>query len=446
MLSKEENEILTKVSPGTPMGELMRQYWLPILLSSELASPDCNPIRVRLLGEELIGFRDTSGKVGLLAENCPHRGASLFFGRNEEGGLRCVYHGWKYDVEGRCVDMPNEPPESNFKEKIRHVAYPCREQNGMIWTYMGPRKEPPGFPGLEWAMVPEAQRHITPFVRECNWMQALEGDIDTSHTRFLHSRIDPQESHRDFGHYYREKAPRFEVLDAEYGLLIGAKSRVDDKREYWRISQFVMPIFPMFPPSGRAAVPSHVWIPMDDVTTLVWAVRWNPSRPLADVEGVSGHRFSGPGEYLSPTAEPAGAWRMKANASNDYLIDYEAQRTKRFSGVPTIALQDQAMTCSMGAVSDRTKEHLGTTDAAIIKARRCLINAAKELRDHGVTPPGVDNPELFRVRSASVILRNNTDWVRATADYRKAFSELPILSAGPEGEVPKDAIGSLPVD
>ncbi len=446
MLSNEENEILTRVGPGTPMGELMRQYWLPILLSSELPNLDCNPIRVRLLGEDLIGFRDTSGKVGLLAENCPHRGASLFFGRNEEGGLRCVYHGWKYDVEGRCVDMPNEPPESNFKDKIRHVAYPCREQNGMIWTYMGPGKEPPGFPELEWAMVPETQRQITPFVRECNWMQALEGDIDTSHTRFLHSRIDPQESHRDFGHYYREKTPRFEVLDADYGLLIGAKSRVDDSREYWRISQFVMPIFPMFPPSGRAAVPSHVWIPMDDITTLVWAVRWHPSRPLTDVDGVRGRGFSGPGEYLPPTTEAAGAWRMKANASNDYLIDYEAQRTNRFSGVPTIALQDQAMTCSMGAVSDRTKEHLGTTDAAIIKARRCLINAAKALRDHGVTPPGVDNPGLFRVRSASVILPTNADWVRATEDYRKAFSELPILSVGPEGEVPKDAIGSLPAE
>ncbi len=236
------------------------------------------------------------------------------------------------------------------------------------------------------------------------------------------------------------------VLETDYGLLIGAKSRVDDGHDYWRISQFVMPIFPMFPTGGRAAVPSHIWIPVDDVTTLVWGVRWHPSRSLTDEDEVLGRRNSGPGEYLPLTTEPAGAWRMKANASNDYLIDYEAQRTKRFSGIPTIALQDQAMTSSMGPITDRTKEHLGTTDEAIIKARRCLINAAKALRDHGVTPPGVDNPALFRVRSAAVILPNNADWVRATEDYRKAFSELPILSVGPEGEVPKDAIGSLPAE
>ena len=168
---------------------------------------------------------------------------------------------------------------------------------------------------------------------------------------------------------------------------------------------------------------------MDDITTLVWALRWHPSRPLTDDGTIPGRGFSGPGEYLPPTTEAAGTWRMKANASNDYLIDYEAQRTKRFSGVPTIALQDQAMTCSMGAVSDRTKEHLGTTDAAIIKARKCLINAAEALRDHGVTPPGVDNPGLFRVRSASVILPKNADWVRARCSLVR--SETAPMSGFP---------------
>jgi hypothetical protein len=281
-------------------------------------------------------------------------------------------------------------------------------------------------------------------------MQALEGDIDTSHTRFLHSRIDPKEVYRDFGHYYEEKAPRFEVLETDYGLLIGAKSRVDDAHDYWRITQFVMPIFTMVPTSGRAThgravVPSHVWIPMDDYTTLVWGVTWHPSQPLTDKEEERGRLTSTPGERLPATSQAAGAWRMKASASNDYLIDYEAQRTKRFSGIPTIPLQDQAMTCSMGPISDRTKEHLGTTDAAIIKARNCLLKAAKALRDHGVAPPGVVNSEVFRVRSASVRLPKNANWVEATRDYCKAFSDMPILSVGPEGDVPGDAVGSLPV-
>src|SRR6516162_8078788 len=178
MLSREDNELLCRVGRGTPMGELMRQYWMPAALSSELPERDGVPLRVRLLGEDLIAFRTTSGAVGLVRNSCPHRGASLFYGRNEETGLRCVYHGWKFDVAGRCVDMPNEPPESNFKDKVHAPAYPCREQNGIIWTYMGPRDNPPSLPELELATVPESYRWIRPSVRECNWLQALEGDID----------------------------------------------------------------------------------------------------------------------------------------------------------------------------------------------------------------------------------------------------------------------------
>lgn len=216
MLSREDNELLTRVGPGTPMGQMMRQYWIPALLSSELPQSDGDPLRVRLLGENLIVFRDTSGRVGLLADNCSHRGASLFFGRNEEGGLRCVYHGWKYDVDGRCVDMPNEPAESNFKDKIRHEAYPCVERGGVVWTYMGPRQARPApkggsnatvelagvgpvsglpsLPDLEWNLAPDAQHSIFRItVRHCNWLQALEGDIDACHTSFLHSRWGPDD-------------------------------------------------------------------------------------------------------------------------------------------------------------------------------------------------------------------------------------------------------------
>src|SRR5215211_2343122 len=185
MLSQSDNEILTRVGPGTLMGNLLRRYWTPALISAELPEPDCPPLRIRLLSENMIAFRTTSGQVGLVANACPHRGASLFFGRNEEEGLRCVYHGWKFDVEGNCVDMPSEPAESNFKSKVRVQAYPCQERNGIIWTYMGPRDVPPPLPELEGNLSAEGAGRVQKLVRECNFMQALEGDIDTIHAGFL---------------------------------------------------------------------------------------------------------------------------------------------------------------------------------------------------------------------------------------------------------------------
>src|SRR5919199_2435417 len=194
MLTREDNALLTRVGPGTPMGKLLRCFWLPFALDSELPQPDGDPIRVRLLGEDLVAFRDSNGQVGLLAANCPHRGASLFFGRNEECGLRCVYHGWKFDTSGACVDMPNEPAESNFREKIKAPAYPCRERNGIVWTYLGPRGEPPPLPELGWALVPALQRQSLRYARACNWLQALEGDIDSSHVNYLHRRLNNNET------------------------------------------------------------------------------------------------------------------------------------------------------------------------------------------------------------------------------------------------------------
>src|SRR5215210_1389733 len=186
MLSRGDNEYLCRVGPGTPMGDLMRQYWMPAIRSDELPSPDCPPLRVMLLGEQLIGFRTTSGAVGLIQNACPHRGASLFFGRNEEEGLRCVYHGWKFDAGGACVDMPSEPAESNFKNKVRARAYPCKERCGVVWTYMGQRQTPPPLPDLEPNMLEEGRWAVGNLQRDCNWMQALEGDIDTVHVPFLH--------------------------------------------------------------------------------------------------------------------------------------------------------------------------------------------------------------------------------------------------------------------
>ena len=180
MLTAAANEMLTRTGPGTQMGNLMREYWIPACLSSELKA-DGEPMRLMLLGEQLIAFRDTDGRVGIMEHRCPHRCASLFFGRNEEGGLRCVYHGWKFDVEGNCLDMPNVPPAQDFKGRIKAKAYKVVERAGFVWTYMGSRKEAPGLPNVEVLMLPEDERMTRVHMRECNWFQSLEGDIDTSH-------------------------------------------------------------------------------------------------------------------------------------------------------------------------------------------------------------------------------------------------------------------------
>ena len=426
MLSKEENELLTRVGPGTLMGDLLRQYWVPVMLSDELPEPDGRPLRVRLLGENLVLFRQTEGRVGLIAENCPHRGASLYFGRNEEAGLRCVYHGWKFAVEGKCMDMPNEPPESNFKDRVRALAYPCQEYGGMIWTYMGPRTTPPPMPQLEWASVPDAQRELKPFLRECNWVQGLEGDIDTSHLYFLHARLKPEDP-PSFGVYHEDRHPRLELVQTDYGVMYGARREAGDDMCYWRITQFMFPFHTLFPPGGAAGVPGHIWVPLDDEHTMVWSLIWNPEEAPASFR--AGRDGSPVGEFLPPTPDGLGRWRAKANATNDYLLDPVRQKAQSFTGIPTITLQDQAVTESMGVVTDRSREHLGTSDAMIIQVRRRLLDAARALREHGATPPCVDQPELYGVRSASVLLPRSVKWEEAASDTVRAFSGLPVASA-----------------
>jgi nitrite reductase/ring-hydroxylating ferredoxin subunit len=274
MLSREDNELLCRVGRGTPMGELMRQYWMPAALSSELPERDGAPLRVRLLGEDLIAFRATSGAVGLVRNSCPHRGASLFYGRNEADGLRCVYHGWKFDVAGRCVDMPNEPEESNFKQKVRAVAYPCVERAGLIWAYLGPRETPPPLPDLEPTLLPDSSIQI--YQRECNWMQALEGDIDTCHTVFLHLgkvRADEAPPGTWAAYALADRAPRYAVSDMDFGVMYGAYRPAEASTDYWRIANFLFPFYAMVP-TGVLGLEIRVraWVPMDDEHTLAITV------------------------------------------------------------------------------------------------------------------------------------------------------------------------------
>jgi phthalate 4,5-dioxygenase len=434
MLNREDNDLLCRIGPGTPMGDLMRQYWVPAALSSELPEPDGAPLRVRLLGEDLIGFRASSGAVGLIQNSCPHRGASLFYGRNEDEGLRCVYHGWKFDRAGRCVDMPSEPPEGNFKDKVRARAYPCVERGGLVWAYLGPRETPPPLPELEPVTAPD--RQIQVYQRECNWVQALEGDIDTCHTVFLHlGGMSAEDAAPGTWARYAlaDRAPRYEVADTEFGVMYGAYRPAEADTAYWRIANFLFPFYAMVP-TGVLGLEVRVraWIPMDDGHTLALTI--SSGAPPAGRN--AGRQVVGPPETLPNTTDWYGRFRCVASADNDYLIDRKLQRTTSYTGIGSIFLQDQAVTESMGPIYDRTSEHLGTSDMMVIRTRKRLIDAAKALRDKGQVPPGVDRPGVYRVRSGGVVLPRDADWIEATRGLRTAGVEHPGLTRSVLGGLP----------
>jgi phthalate 4,5-dioxygenase len=432
MLSKEDNELVTRVGPGTPMGNLMRQYWVPAMLSSELPGPDSDPVRVMLLGEKLIAFRDSNGKVGLVANHCPHRGASLFFGRNEESGLRCVYHGWKFDVDGTCVDMPNEPAESDFKHKVKAAAYPCQERGGIVWTYMGSREAPPSLPDLEPNMLPENQIVLTAIKRDCNWLQGLEGDVDTSHLGFLHlGAVDPERTTPGtFAHYtVKDRAPRYQVVDTEYGAMYGAYRPADEGQLYWRFAQFLFPFYAMIPTGVLGLqVLTRAWVPMDDEHMMFFSMGSRPSVDLVTNSNAAITRQRAGEQVLPKTTDWYGRFRLAANIDNDYRIDRDKQRRREdYTGIHGIHTQDQAITESMGTTYDRSQEHLGTSDVMVIRVRRRLMEAARALAERGLTPPGVDQPEVYRVRSGGAYLDRGADWLEATRELRKAFLEHPQL-------------------
>jgi phthalate 4,5-dioxygenase len=427
MLKQEDNELITRVGPGTPMGSLMREYWLPAMLSSELPQPDSDPLRVLLLGEQLIGFRDSNGKVGLIHNHCPHRGASLFFGRNEEAGIRCVYHGWKFDTEGHCIDMPNEPAESDFKSKVKAVAYPCQERGGIVWTYMGARKDPPPMPDLEANMLDGAT--ATAFQLEGNWLQILEGDIDTTHVGFLHyGGLRPEDQPPGtFSEYQlRQKPAHFEVIDTPGGVAYGARRPGPPGEHYWRIAQFCMPFYTFTPPGVLGMKKNNgARVPMDDTHTMNFFMNVGGRRPGT---GPLGAIFP---KYLPNTNDWYGRHRFEPNSSNDFQMNRELQRTGKgsggFTGIESILMQDAAMTTSMGPIFDRSSEHLGSADAMVIQVRRRLLNAVKAHMERGITPTGVDTPDVYRVRSGGVFLPVGVDWVEATGELRKAFVEHPEL-------------------
>jgi len=422
MLKPEDNERITRVGPGTECGELMRRYWQPALLARELPEPDCPPVRVRLLGEDLLAFRDTSGAVGLVDAFCPHRRAPLFYGRNEECGLRCVYHGWKFDREGNCTDMPSEPAGTTLQSKVKLKAYPTCERGGIIWTYMGPSEKQPPEPDYEFLRAPKTHRFVSKTYQACNYLQAMEGGFDTSHSSFVHNNDLADKNQLRI----RDRSPRIEVERTAYGYVYSSTRTLSPEEEYIRVYHYLMPhiqVRAMFrsPDGSVANVPKqdgHMWVPIDDESCHVynWSCGRDEDSPLTPefIEAFETFTGRGPNDFIP------GTFKLKKNPSNDYMIDRELQRTKTYTGITGLNTQDMALQEGMGPIVDRSKEFLGTSDRAIVTLRRTILDAIASVREGG-DPPGVNPTDYNTIRAYDDVVPVNTNWREAFADKMRTF-------------------------
>ena len=407
-MNAADNETLVRTNAGTPMGEYFRRYWLPVALSKEMPAPDSPPIRVKVMGEELVAFRDTNGRVGLVEPRCAHRGSSLFFGRNEECGLRCVHHGWKYDVDGKCVDMPNVEPDAGMRGKISIKAYPTREFGELVWAYFGPREVMPELPQLEHGLLPASHRYVTKRLQQCNWAQSMDGAVDTAHFSFLHMPAPSFKSNaanniaadeKRIGWLRNDPMPRFTILDHDVGFVVGGARKADGKDLYWRITQFMLPTHSITP----SAMPGEIyygytWVPVDDESCWIYVYGWHPERAITSEERAKFDK-GGYGQFaeLGPDYIPV------RNRSNDYLIDRDVQKTISFTGVKGIAEQDTLAQESQGVIADRTREHLTATDIGVVHFRRMMLKEAKALQN-GKEPAAAKCPESYRLRSGGAVL------------------------------------------
>ena len=383
MLSATDNAYLNTSEPNTPMGNYLRCHWHPVALSEEVAKPDCAPIRLKVMGEDLLLFRDSKGNTGLIEPFCAHRGADLFFGRNEECGIRCIYHGWKYDIHGNCIDMPNVPKEAAYHGKIKIKAYPTQEFADMVWAYMGPPDiQPFEVPQLEAGLVPPSHRYVTKRLVECNWTHSMEGALDTAHFSFLHmpapafrkddsSNIAADESRIRW--LRNDPAPRFKIIDHEVGFLIGGARNADPGDHYWRLTQYMLPTHSITP----SAMPNETyygysWVPIDDHSCWMYVYAWHPDQAISDEERKK-YIKGGYGQF----AELGPGYVPLRNRSNSYLMSREEQKTISFTGIRGIAEQDQMAQESQGYMIDRTKENLSPTDVGIIRFRKLLLQEAK---------------------------------------------------------------------
>ena len=398
------------------MGSLFRRFWMPALLSDEV-TPDGDPVRLRIMGEDLLAFRDTSGRVGVVEPYCTHKLAPLFFGRNEDCGLRCVYHGWKFDVTGACVDMPNVDAAAGerMKHNVGITSYPVREAGGLVWVYLGTPEGIPGLPNFEWLGAPQGGVHVSRWLQRTNYAQGLEGDIDSSHISFLHgipkkgrlSSIDPIVKDA----ITKDGAPVLQTIETESGVTYGARRNTGDGRYYWRITNWLVPFFTLIA-GGAGAHSGRAWVPVDDEHTMTFDYSFRLDRAFSESELT----LIAAGDHFPPltyrAAVPLSDGYVidtnlpQSNRSNDYEIDRNMQRTVNFTGIRGTNDQDRALQENMrsvpgagsGRLVDRSREHLVSSDAAGIMVRRKLLRLAKELQS-GIEPAEAGRNESYRVRS-----------------------------------------------
>jgi len=436
----QDNRDLALIGPGTPMGNLMRCYWLPAMMSNEL-KPGGDPVRLMLLGEELVAFRSPSGDVGVMDHRCPHRNASLFFGRNEEGGLRCIYHGWKFDATGKCVEVPNTPARFGVQEKVKTTSYKTYENKGLVWVYMGKEESTPELPKFEVTDLEEGEFNIEFVQRECNYLQALEGDIDTSHLGFLHvGNVEPEHLSDDDTMRYvvGNRAPELEVSDAPWGTMYCGIKETGDGRQYFRYANFLFPFWTQAPQgSFESNIFARAWVPMDDTHTMSITLRWNKRVGFNQMKDGKDLPGIAPLALQPNTTGWLGRFRAVQGQGNDYLMDRDAQRSNRiFSGIENIGMQDQAVTESMGAISDHSHEHLTPTDLMIARTRRRLLRAARALAQEGSMPPGVHDPMIYAdARSGDMVVPGHAEW---TATYQEALKGAIRANAG-AAELPQNS-------
>lgn len=441
-MNPKQNELLTRTGRGTPMGDLFRRYWLPALLASELPEADCPPVRVKLLSERMIAFRTTAGKLGLMDEFCAHRGVSLWFGRNEENGLRCPYHGWKYDVTGQCVEVPSEPAESGYCSKIKLTAYPLVERGGILWAYMGPPELQPPLPEYEWATVPDSHRHISKRQQECNYLQAMEGGLDSFHSSFLHrmSVGDDPLLKRDpvsAAYLQADTQPVFVPLESPGGLYIATRRNAGNDDYYWRVTQWLMPCFNLFAPYEGNPHGGHAWVPIDDEHSFTFSIDYHPDRPLSDAEVEAMEAGRGIHSVTIP-----GTFTPVANIRNDYFIDRQAQKDRKsFCGVMGVAEQDAAVQESMGPIEDRTRENLVGTDNGIIMTRQRLMRAAAAVKD-GIAPPGIA-ASAQRVRAFAAVLPKSSP-LECAPEMQVAAAMPAAIPAASPAAIPASVSGRVP--
>lgn len=434
MLRPEENEILTKVDAGSAMGELLRRHWLPACLSEDLPQPGGPPRRLRLLGEDLVAFRDSHGNVGILEAYCPHRRAHLFWGRNEGEGLRCVYHGWKFAVDGRCLELPSEPETSRFRDKVRAKAYRVAERGGIVWVYMGPAAPEVAPPPFEWLDVPREHRAVFGWVQETNWIQALEGDLDSAHVSFLHRVVAMSLSPHGVSRLdlmTKDVAPELIVKETEYGLVYGARRTADVDKYYWRVTHWILPTISLIP-TASSLRRAHLLAPIDNETTFVVHYVWCPDRPLTEQERAKLYNdwtaWYTYGPYRLRDGTIIDTWIPVLNKGNDYQIDREEQRTKSFTGIQGIPNQDRCIQESMGRVVDRSREHLGTSDVAIIAMRRRLLNLAKRLAQGGEVHMKWGD-DVRRLRALDTVIPIDS-FTRLLETYREHLGMTEALTRG----------------